>query len=635
MAVTEKLLVKLDADVKGYIDGMDKADKGNKNTTKSGNAVSGSMSKIGSVASVAAGAIAGLAAGAVALGTALTAMALNAADNRKELERFARQAKTTASEFQALSFATSQFGIDADSLADITKDISDRLGEFATAGTGTFQDFADVMGLTASEARETALAMQEMSGQDAIQYMVSQMESAGASTNQVTFVLESMGSELSRLTPLFAENGTELDRITDKYNKFAGAVNISEQEAKDLAELNESFGLLKSSFENAATAISATLAPTLNSFINSVLEVVPDATETIIDFVNSFKGAEDQQNIDSIIRQVEDLNERIRKNTITVLNGEEAIAYARKEGLVDIEMQTRVQVDRAKEQNELDQIRIDNLTKQREELEKQTEAEAKRREGGLIEGKAGDAPLTDENGKIITAEQAAEEEERLKEVQEKKLAMMAEFAMTREEALIAQYEREAELLREYQNTEEGMHKDLSERKLEIGRKFRDDMVKLKKSEVKTEEEAGDKKESSLKSGLQVANLVGAAMFEDNKAVNAGLVVANTGAAIMESLKINPYDYGNVAVLALTGAVQLANVLGAQKGGGSTSGASGGGGTSITNRPEDFEQETTTLDVRSVAEGQSSSTQRVSLSVDDSEDFLDALAEKIATRTRAN
>ena len=615
MALTEKLLVKLQSDVSDYISDMKKVDQANKDTGKSGAEVSGSLSKVGNVASVAAGALVGLAAGAVALGAALSAMALNSAGNRRELERFARQAKTSTEEFQALAFAAGQYGIEADSVADLTKDISDRLGEFATAGTGAFQDFADVMGFTASEARDTAAAMQEMSGEEALRFMVSEMENAGATTNDMTFALESMGGEMSRLIPLFVSQGAELDRVTEKYNKFAGAINISEGEAKDLAELKENFDLLQSSFSNAATAISATLAPTLNSFINSVLEVVPDATETIIDFVNAFRNAEDIQNIGSIQREIASIDE-----TIANLRERMESSFGR--------------MNRAQSQQLENEIaRKNELQAQLELLEKQNEAEAKRREGGTIAGVAGDSGGVDENGKTITAEQAEEKAMREQEARDAQLEALRQFSLTREEILLEQYQREAEMLNEYQQLVGASDEDLYARRIEMGKRFRDQMVALKKSEASEEEDKQKSIKFSMEDGVRVAALAGQALFEDNKAVKAGLIVADTAAAIMKSLSINPYDYGNVAILALTGALQLTNALSSSKGGGATS--SGAAGTSITNTPDDFETETTNLDIRAVSDGEGSTTQRVSISVDDSEEFLDALAQAMQTRVRSN
>ena len=81
-------------------------------------------------------------------------MVLASARNRKELELLSKQAKVSTEDFQALAFSTSQFGINADQIADISKDIADKVGEFSAAGTGAFQDYADVIKLTKEEAQQ-------------------------------------------------------------------------------------------------------------------------------------------------------------------------------------------------------------------------------------------------------------------------------------------------------------------------------------------------------------------------------------------------------------------------------------------------------------------------------------------------
>ena len=44
--------------------------------------------------------------------------------------------------------------INAEQIADISKDIADKLGEFSAAGTGVFQDYADVMKLTKEQLKQ-------------------------------------------------------------------------------------------------------------------------------------------------------------------------------------------------------------------------------------------------------------------------------------------------------------------------------------------------------------------------------------------------------------------------------------------------------------------------------------------------
>ena len=165
---TESLIIELDAKTAKLDAGLKKTEDRLAILEDKTKKTDSSFKKLTSTAGMVAGQLAKVSAVVLAVGTAITAMTLKAASSRKELEGFARQAKTSAEDFQALSFATSQYGINAEKIADISKDISDKIGEFAAAGTGTFQDYADVMKLTKDEARTLAIEFQSLSSEEVI-----------------------------------------------------------------------------------------------------------------------------------------------------------------------------------------------------------------------------------------------------------------------------------------------------------------------------------------------------------------------------------------------------------------------------------------------------------------------------------
>lgn len=247
----------------------------------------------------------------LALSAAVTAMTLSSAKNRRELELLAGQAKTSTSDFQALSFATSKYGIDAEKIADISKDIADKIGEFSAAGTGAFQDYADVMKLSKDQAREAAQEFEGLSSQEILGKMVSRMEDASVSGDKMTFVLESLGSDASRLIPLFKGNSSELKELKKRFNDVNDSLQITGKQADALRDVSNTFTLMTSSIGNATTAISATLAPAFDDFFNSVIRVVPSATKAIIDFTNSFLDPEDINSVAGVLKQLEDSEERL------------------------------------------------------------------------------------------------------------------------------------------------------------------------------------------------------------------------------------------------------------------------------------------------------------------------------------
>ena len=148
---------------------------------------------------------------------------------------------------------------------------------------------------TTEEAQALAAEWQDLSSQQVIQNIANELEAAGASANETTFVFEALGSDLSRLTPLFAENGKELQTLTSRYNEANAALSITQAEAEGLLDAATSFDLLTESLGNATKLIAAQLAPALNEFFNGVIDVVPGATQVIVDFINTFRSAENNR----------------------------------------------------------------------------------------------------------------------------------------------------------------------------------------------------------------------------------------------------------------------------------------------------------------------------------------------------
>jgi hypothetical protein len=162
------------------------------------------------------------------------------------------------------------------------------------------------------------------------------------------------------------------------------------------------------------------------------------------------------------------------------------------------------------------------------------------------------------------------------------------------------------------------------------------ITKTTEKVAKTESEAEKKryldKVSSTRKGLQAVSVLNESFMNDNKAINAGLIIADTAAAIMGSLKRNPYDYGNVALLAATGLAQLAANNSASKGGGSVSSASGGGSANLNDNQQSFNDDQASLLLTEQDEG-GAQTLRVVFDTADGQNLLDVLAEGINENMR--
>lgn len=577
---TESLIVeldartkKLDAKLKATENKLDKLAGTTKKADKS-------LAKMGKAAGVAGSILVKTTAAAVALGAAISAMVLSASSGRKELERFARQAKTSTENFQALSFATKQYGINAEQIADISKDIADKVGEFAAAGTGTFQDYADVMKLTKEEARSLATEFQSLSSEQIIGKMVSEMEGANVAGDQMTFVLESMGNDLSKLIPLFSSNSAELKTMKSRFDEVNSSLQITAGQAEKLKEVSTSFDLLTSGLGNAATAISATIAPVVDDFFNDVIDIVPDATQTIIDFVNSFLDAENITSIAAINKEIIKSQEQIAEKTELIAN-----TNGRNQKV------QRILLD---EENE----RLATLEAQLVVLQEQeTLADAKRREGGEIGGTIGGTGGTGDEKRAIE-DRFKTEEELLREKLAAELIIIGDDAVLRfqlEEQLLDDLFELDLAFREKKLTAR-READSKEKKEQD--KLQKDKDKQNKIDGKIAKQNADKDELFAKNSMAIASLV----FEDNKAVSAGIALVNTAQGVTKALASQ--DYAGAALTAVVGAAQISAILGASKGGGTVPSVA----ATAPSTP-DFQPETNTASLDVTEQTETGVTQR--------------------------
>jgi len=76
---------------------------------------------------------------------------------------------------------------------------------------------------------------------------------------------------------------------------------------------------MTSSIGNATTAISATLAPAFDDFFNEVIDIVPQATQTIINFVNSMQDPKNINKISDLVFLIAESQQRLNDSKIELL----------------------------------------------------------------------------------------------------------------------------------------------------------------------------------------------------------------------------------------------------------------------------------------------------------------------------
>lgn len=185
----QALLAKIGVDTKAF-------DKGMKDSTKKVGGFGGALKKLGPL-------LGGLTVGK------LVKDFVDLAGRMKELSAMSG---TSVESFQRIAFAAKQYGIEQDKVADILKDVSDKVGDFLTTGAGPLADFfeniAPKVGVTAEEFRN-------LSGKQALELYVSSLEKANLSQSEMTFFMEAIASDATALLPILSDNAKELNRLGD------------------------------------------------------------------------------------------------------------------------------------------------------------------------------------------------------------------------------------------------------------------------------------------------------------------------------------------------------------------------------------------------------------------------------------
>lgn len=561
---TESLIIELDAKTSSLDSKLSSTDKKLSGLDKQVGKNDASFKKLGSVASVVATGVFAVATAALAAATAMSAVIISSAKSQRELANLSRQSKLSTQDFESLAFATEQYGINAEQIADISKDLSDKMGEFGKVGTGAFQDYADVVGLTKEEAKKAAIEFENMSSDQVLGQMVSKMEEAGVSGNEMTFALESMGNDLSRLIPLFKNGGSELSTLRARFNDVTESMKLSRGESAALQTTAQNFSLATDTLGKSGKLISSNLAPLLDTFFNSVIATVPTATQVIVDFINSFKTPEEIENLISIQNQIVDEENKLataieNKNRLESKSLLYTGSITGIQQLKDLTWEIEGQVEIIKELKD----REAELTKQRVE-------DAEKLAGGKISaiGGSGTSNTGDELQAILDRFKSEEQ-------------LLAEKYATELEMLEANNEDTLALTNEYyaklKEIKDTAAEEDAQRESDLGELFDD----VWKSDAKNTDDANSQKKASNANYYNAATTLANAAFEDNKAVKAGLVVVDTAAGISRAFAELPYPAALAASasIAATGIAQLAAITSASKGGGSSTSSVGSASSS--------------------------------------------------------
>jgi hypothetical protein len=203
-------------------------------------------------------------AAAAALAVAVVSMTRSTVAAANEIDQLSQVANAAPEVFQRWSAASATVGIEQEKLADILKDVNDRVGDFLQTGGGPMADFFENI---APRVGVTADQFARLSGPEALQLYVDSLERAGVSQQEMTFYLEAMASDTTRLIPLLQNGGAEMTRLGAQAQALGAVLDADAIAAMRRSELAlVSIGQV---FTGVRNKIAVALAPSLEAVANA------------------------------------------------------------------------------------------------------------------------------------------------------------------------------------------------------------------------------------------------------------------------------------------------------------------------------------------------------------------------------
>ncbi|HAS1069228.1 TPA: phage tail tape measure protein [Enterobacter cloacae] len=258
------LTIDLIARIGGFVGGLSQAERASQKWRK----------QVKDDAKEAAVALTGFAtaASAAALGVGAAGFNLLKSTSKQitESDRWAKSLKISTQELLAWQFAAEKAGVSGDQMADIFKDIGDKIGDAVLNHSGEAVDALNALGLSAEKLSKATPDKQLLAIGDALGKIGSNAEK--------TTILESLGNDLSKLLPLFDNNNEKLRQFIDLAKDYGIAPDPSQIE--DLVKVNSIFEDMESQAKALKLEIAAGLAKV---DLSQLTDSFSDIRETLTD----------------------------------------------------------------------------------------------------------------------------------------------------------------------------------------------------------------------------------------------------------------------------------------------------------------------------------------------------------------
>jgi hypothetical protein len=255
----------------GFVAGMDKAER---SSAKWKREVQKNMDAAGK----AVGAVSAVAVGAMAV------WIKSSINTAAEIQNLAKVANTSTTEFQKFAAGARTVGIENDKLADILKDVNDKVGDFLVTGGGELKEFFESV---APKVGVTAEQFRNLSGPQALGLYVDTLEKAGANQQEMTFFLEAIANDATLLAPLLRNGAKEMRGLADEAQNLG--LILSEETIAGAKQFNDDLDLLGRVAGGVGQQIAAELLPDLLELTNTLRD--PQTAKAAADMAKAVVGS--------------------------------------------------------------------------------------------------------------------------------------------------------------------------------------------------------------------------------------------------------------------------------------------------------------------------------------------------------
>ncbi|MGS7873610.1 phage tail protein, partial [Stenotrophomonas forensis] len=176
-----------------------------------------SMTRIATVAGAALGTA------AAAAGTAVFTWTKQVGQLAVEYDRLGKLSGTTSQDFQRMAAGARTVGISHEKLADIFKDVQEKIGDYAQTGGGEMKDFFDNI---AKGSGLTVESFRKLSGPAALGLYFKSLEKANLSQSELTSYMEAIASDSAMLIPLLRNNSAEFSRMGNAAEAAGSIIDV-------------------------------------------------------------------------------------------------------------------------------------------------------------------------------------------------------------------------------------------------------------------------------------------------------------------------------------------------------------------------------------------------------------------------